>query len=83
MVNPLTQENRSQIVSIEVFLKGGGDAVTDIPESLLFDLAKRIQVNGFETLHLASGKTMVITGFMVIGSDFRKDSRIIVVEGKA
>lgn len=70
------------VVTLQVFLKGGGDDVANIPKSLFFDLAKSIQDNGFETLHLVSGKTFVITGFLVKGKDFNKDSRIIVVEGK-
>jgi hypothetical protein len=72
----------TKIIKLQVFLKGGGDDVTAIPEALLFRLARNIQENGCETLHLASGKSCVITGFMVTGSDFKKESRIIVVEGE-
>lgn len=70
------------IVTIKVFLKGGGEETTDIPKSLIFDLASNIQTKGYETLHLSSGKTWVITGFMIYGKEFLKESRIIVVEGE-
>jgi hypothetical protein len=72
----------TKTISLQVYLKGGGDDVVAVPEALLFRLARNIQEKGCETLHLASGKTFEITGFMVTGSDFRKESRIIVVEGE-
>lgn len=69
-------------VHTKVFLKGGGEELTSIPEVLLFKLAKNIQDNGKETLHMQDGRKLVITGFMIYSSEFLIDARIIVVEGK-
>lgn len=69
-------------INVAVFTKGGGQESVVLPGNFLIDLADNIKKNGSETVHLSSGRSFEVTGLMITGKEFHKESRIIVSEGE-
>jgi|GEM_PF-2378850 len=68
-------------INITAMIKDGGYESVKLPPSLMGELAKAIQRKGRESIHLASGRTLEVVGFIVKGD--MTGERIIVMGKEA
>jgi hypothetical protein len=73
------QEAIETAVYLTVFIKGGGQEKIGLPSAFVTELIKSIKTKGYETLQLADGNTIQVTGFLVGGEMFHKETRIIII----